>query len=506
MTKVRWPLASITAVICAAALCFSLQSVRTIAAEDQAGKADAGDARSAEGDDSTSSGEKPKAAASKGKKPRKEVAPKKNAAKSTRQPSRTQGAAGQRGSGVGGSMPAGGSGGSSGKTSPPGNANSSQGGSSPSDESSSGDSGTTGNGGPRNAAGPDSKNGPQMPGDAPLPKDVQKVIDIQNKHTRDLMDQKGIIGTATGMNAKGEVVVKVFTNGADDPKIPTKLDGVPVEVEQRAQIDFMDGFAGSPQYNPKLHANRPVAIGVSSSPLDSTCAPSANCYSGTLSCRLKAKDGSGYYALSNNHVFANLNQNPIGTRIMQPSSGELAIFCACIDENEIGTLYRYKDIDFSLNFRQPNRIDAAIIKTTPDLVGRSTLPDGYGTPRKYTIKTAQLGMNVMKYGRTTGFTKGRIVGLNTFVAVGTGSGLAIFAGQITVRGVGGTFAAPGDSGSLVVDKDRFPLGLLFAGGGQLVELNPIQRVLDEFNMEIDGDDSLDFPVPGKSGNTVPNAP
>lgn len=512
MSKVRWRLASVTALICAGVLYFSLSSVGTIAAEDQGSKAsDAAPDKASQADDDASTEEaspsERKAAGKKSQKPRKEVAPKKKSAKTSRQPPQNRGSAGSRSGNHGGSAPLNAGTGSSPNS---GNSNKGASGNTASHEESSGTSSNSSGNGSNQGNGKGSKvaanQQPTMPGEAPLPKEVQKVMDIQLKHTPDLLNQKGVTGTATGLNANGDVVVKVYTNGADKPVIPSKLDGIPVEVEQHPTFEVLDGFAGSPRYNPKLRADRPVAIGVSASPIDPTCAPSGSCYSGTLGCRLKAKDGSGYFALSNNHVFAQNNQKTPGTRIMQPSSGELQILCQCIDANEIGTLFAFKSIDFSLDFNQPNRIDAAIMKTTTDYVSRSTLPDGYGTPRKYTIKVPQLGMNVMKYGRTSGFTKGRIVALNSFIPVSSPDGVALYAGQITVRGVGGTFAAPGDSGSLVVDGDRFPLGLLFAGGGQIVHLNPIQEVLDEFGMEIDGDDSLDFPVPGKVGRAQPDSP
>lgn len=148
-------------------------------------------------------------------------------------------------------------------------------------------------------------------------------------------------------------------------------------------------------------------------------------------------------------------------------------------------------------------MDAAVITTDPLLVSKQTLPDGYGVPRTFTIKNARLGMRVQKYGRTTGFTKGRVIGINMTVTVGYNPGPAKFVNQIEFRGVGGTFGGPGDSGSLIVTDDRFPIALLFAGAGQLVSGNPIQPILDEFRMEIDGDDSQDFPVPGKIGEAQP---
>lgn len=315
---------------------------------------------------------------------------------------------------------------------------------------------------------------------------------VQEKHTRDLMQQAGIAGTATGLNAAGKVVVKVFTTGEGKPAVPKTLGDVAVEVEQYGPFFRYSGFAGDPKYDPKKRAPRPVPIGTSGINLSFSCGN--QCSTGTIGCRLRAKDGSGFYALSNNHVFADLNAAALNTPIVQPGPADAD--CLCITEDEVGRLVRFKPLDST---GAENRIDAAIISTTEGLIGNSTLPDGYGAPRSYVVKEPFIGQKVMKYGRTTGFTKGRIIAVNASVNV---QGY-FFTGQTIIIGEGGTFGGPGDSGSLIVDGDRFPVGLLFAGGGQITIANRIHEVLDFFNMEIDGDSSEDFVPPGKIGHTRP---
>jgi hypothetical protein len=56
---------------------------------------------------------------------------------------------------------------------------------------------------------------------------------------------------------------------------------------------------------------------------------------------------------------------------------------------------------------------------------------------------------------------------------------------------GNGFSAGGDSGSLIVSDglllaDKRPVGLLFAGTGSSTLANPIDLVLDRFNVKIDG--------------------
>ena len=98
-------------------------------------------------------------------------------------------------------------------------------------------------------------------------------------------------------------------------------------------------------------------------------------------------------------------------------------------------------------------------------------------------------MRVMKYGRTTGQTKGKIYAINATVDVGYDSGVARFVDQIIVTP--GGFSAGGDSGSLVVTDDRKstrqPVGLLFAGSSLVTIANPIDLVLDRFGVTVDGE-------------------
>jgi len=95
----------------------------------------------------------------------------------------------------------------------------------------------------------------------------------------------------------------------------------------------------------------------------------------------------------------------------------------------------------------------------------------------------------MKYGRTTGLTKGRVSAINAIVNIGYGSGVARFVNQIFIEP--GSFCAGGDSGSLIVSNERGsnkrkPVGLLFAGSFFVTIANPIDEVLGRLKVTIDG--------------------
>jgi hypothetical protein len=71
-------------------------------------------------------------------------------------------------------------------------------------------------------------------------------------------------------------------------------------------------------------------------------------------------------------------------------------------------------------------------------------------------------------------------------------GMFRFDGQIEIEGDNGLFAQPGDSGSLVVDRDKMlGVGLLFAGpvddhenGDAVIYANPLSVVLDQLGVDL----------------------
>src|SRR5207247_727532 len=127
------------------------------------------------------------------------------------------------------------------------------------------------------------------------------------------------------------------------------------------------------------------------------------------------------YVLSNNHVLANSNDASIGDPALQPGP-----FDGGTSADRIGTLFAFQSIDFSGG---DNTIDAAIaISTTADLSNATPADDGYGAPGGVIFgdangdgvvddKSALLGLNVEKFGRTTKLTHGQITGINVTVDV-----------------------------------------------------------------------------------------
>lgn len=306
-----------------------------------------------------------------------------------------------------------------------------------------------------------------------------------------LLRRPDVVATAVGLTDAGRPAIQVYVSGPRlDDELP-EIDGVPVVVIEAGPIVALQdarqaieprpgppcppkcggGGGGGGSIDPTARFPRPVPIGVSIGHPDITA--------GTLGARVK-RDGS-VFILSNNHVLANSNLGSNGDAALQPGPFDGGSEPA----DEVGTLADYVPIVFSTS--ASNVVDAAIAGTTTSQVGNATPSDGYGTPSSGTVE-ATLGLRVTKYGRTTGLTKGRVQGIDATVNVGYPRGTARFVRQIVIGG--GGFSRGGDSGSLIVVQNGVDrgkaVGLLFAGGGGVTIANPIDDVLSELSVTIDG--------------------
>lgn len=300
----------------------------------------------------------------------------------------------------------------------------------------------------------------------------QAVMAVQNRHTERLLSISGAVGTATGLTEDGRPAIVVFVTTetlAKSAQIPAILEEVPVIIKVTGMFVALT--------DPTVRQSRPVPTGVSTGHPDITA--------GTIGARVT--DGTDVFALSNNHVYANINDANIGDSELQPGS---------IDGGEdpadkIGELFDFEPILFD---GSNNTIDAAIAVSSTELLGNSTpTDDGYGTPNS-TILSATVGLSVQKYGRTTGLTTGLVSEINVTVDVCykargpfrcNSNFIARFVNQIAITP--GGFSSGGDSGSLIVTNDasKNPLGLLFAGSSTRTLANRIEPVLTRFNVNID---------------------
>lgn len=129
-----------------------------------------------------------------------------------------------------------------------------------------------------------------------------------------------------------------------------------------------------------------------------------------------------------------------------------------------------------------NLMDAALARpVNPGAVSDEIL----GIGRVIGTRAPELGMELEKFGRTTGYTTGNVSLLDATVNVQYDT----LAGTRTARFVGQVITSPmsksGDSGSLVVSTaDKQAVGLLFAGSEFATIFTPIDRVLSTLNVSL----------------------
>jgi hypothetical protein len=317
---------------------------------------------------------------------------------------------------------------------------------------------------------------------------IRRAITIQERHTERLLALPNVVGTAVGLNPAGRPVVQIFVTAANVANLPDMLEGIPV---QRKVTEMF--VAGS---NPTTR-QRPAPLGYSVGHPDITA--------GTIGARVKNAAGD-VFILSNNHVLANANDANLGDPIYQPGP-----YDGGTAADQIATLSAYQALDFSAN--GANTMDAAIAQSNTAQLGNSTpTDDGYGAPSSdifgdanadgwFDNVTALLGLDVQKYGRTTELTGGQITGINASVEVCYEVlyifclKSAIFVDQLIIGSA--QFSGGGDSGSLIVTADgvKNPVALLFAGSSTETIANRIDRVLLQFEVSIDGEQSEPPPPP-----------
>jgi hypothetical protein len=174
--------------------------------------------------------------------------------------------------------------------------------------------------------------------------------------------------------------------------------------------------------------------------------------------------------LSNSHVFADLRKADVDDSdlIMQPSPGEPA------NNRPIGSLVNFSRLKFDGDLKDPNHIDAAIARLWGPQRHQPVIPLIGAVQGSVERKDIEIGEAVRKFGRTTGYTEGRIfsIYLDIWIRYDRTGQSAFFQNQFLVEPdlqTSAKFVAKGDSGSLVVDEKQHAIGLVFGGMAELPE-------------------------------------
>lgn len=215
---------------------------------------------------------------------------------------------------------------------------------------------------------------------------------------------------------------------------------------------------------------RPLASGCSISTVTMNSA-------GTLGCFVT--DACGTYALSNSHVLADFGNAQPGLVMLQPGR----LDGGTSPDDAAGALARALPVDPNA----ANLADCALAQVDPSAM--TPVIPGLGRPT--TPAEATIGESVVKRGRSTEITTGTVTSTHMNLKFSWPSGPIEFTDLIEISAPTGApaFAAPGDSGALILLTDKLaPTALLVGGshvGGQIrVYATPMGTILQELDVSM----------------------
>ncbi|MCI0512607.1 S1 family peptidase [candidate division KSB1 bacterium] len=337
-----------------------------------------------------------------------------------------------------------------------------------------------------------------------------QLLEVKKVSQTELMKKQNVKGVGIGYKVKNGVrtdqlclvvmVQKKVKNQAlsSADLVPAEIQGLPTDVIEVGEIVA---------HKARTDRWRPAPPGVSIGHYAITA--------GTFGAVVRDVATGQKLILSNNHVLANSNDASLGDNILQPGAAD----GGKNPQDLIGTLERFvkiqmegdsggddnptcpiaKAVAWFLNLlaklfgsrhrlearrvvtieaSEPNRVDAAVAKPlSQDAITNEIIDIG----KVNGIREAELGLAVMKSGRTSLTTEGSITAINSLVQVSYGgTKIANFEDQIITS----YMSKPGDSGSLLVSKDKHEaVGLLFAGSDTVTIHSPIIFVMEYLNID-----------------------
>ncbi len=193
---------------------------------------------------------------------------------------------------------------------------------------------------------------------------------------------------------------------------------------------------------------------------------------GTLGAFAQNAEGQAVL-LSNNHVIAAENDAEVGDLVFQAQRGRgraLAKLSAWVP----------------ITLDAPNRVDIASAVIDADAAFENSFLPLRNRPDPVGLAAPRIGAKVFKVGRTSGLTFGSVTAIAARVpGVGYGIGSAAFENSFIIEGQGGgTFSAPGDSGSGIYDMRGRLVGFLYAGDGTITLACPAGEALSALSSSL----------------------
>jgi hypothetical protein len=307
--------------------------------------------------------------------------------------------------------------------------------------------------------------------------ETARVAEVKDKHETELLAMENVVGVATGLKMTGSkptnkwsllVLVEKKLPKSEVPKsslVPAELSGALTDVVEVGKIEPL-------LFNAKV---RPAMPGFSIGHFNITAGTFGCLVHDVRRCCCKLEKNCGcaptseecpgdYLILSNNHVLAAVNAGKPGDLILQPGPFDGGTY----PSDAVAKLERFEPIVFGMSGY--NLVDAAVARP---LYSRNVIASIIGVVIPRGINQAIVGSLVVKAGRTTQVTVGRVLATNATLSVFYGApGAALYRHQIITTAM----SAGGDSGSLLMDNGLNAVGLLFAGSPFITIFNHISDV------------------------------
>ncbi len=349
----------------------------------------------------------------------------------------------------------------------------------------------------------------------------RQMLEAQRRSQADLLRRRGVVGVGVGYRnfkerATDQLAITVLVEQKKPVEALSAEDLVPPDVNG-ARTDVVEIGRLEALVDPRDRFRPNIPAGVSIGHFRVTA--------GTLGAVVFDRESGEPLLLSNNHVLADSNEAEIGDAILQPGPTDHGVK----PDDVVAKLHRYEQLRFYRDYGSgpptppslpplfppggcdivelfasvgnlaaklsgsskrltsvaapkaqsedipiyPNRVDAALARPNNPMLFQQAIAE-IGRPNG--TRVPQLGMEVRKHGRTTGYTEGTVTLLNATVDVAYGK-------EQSARFVGQVIASPmsqgGDSGALIMERDSLKaVGLLFAGSRRATIFTPIDTVLD----------------------------
>jgi hypothetical protein len=303
------------------------------------------------------------------------------------------------------------------------------------------------------------------------------VVEAKEAHEEELLARDNVVGVATSVKVKGgkptgtpSLTVFVEEKQAKSKVsraalVPAEIEGVPTDV---VAVGVIRPLLFTARVRPPLPGYSIGHHNITAGTFGCLVRDIRRCccrHEHDCCCASAREECPGdYLILSNNHVLADSNRGLPGDLILQPGPVDGGVFPA----DGIATLERFEPIVFGRSGY--NLVDAAVARP---MQSRNVTAAIIGQVIPRAVDQASVGQQVVKAGRTTQVTVGRVLAVDaTIVVSGYPGGAAQFRQQIVTTGM----SAGGDSGSLLMSAGLNAVGLLFAGSAEITIHNHIANV------------------------------